>query len=89
MGGDWSWVCQNSDIGRLVVSANEQTGGLNVEMHLHDGRQIEAHYRYMEEDLATLANDPRFTGQIVFAPGDEGLACVLESVQRSLRGELH
>jgi hypothetical protein len=84
---DWSWQCLVSDIAHITVAADDE-GCLRVEQRLRDGREIVGRYRWLE-DLAALVDDPDFSGQIVFAPGDEGLACVLETVRRGLRGELH
>jgi hypothetical protein len=72
---------------RLFVAADDE-GCLRVEQTLDDGRAIISRFRYME-DLAALVNDKSFAGQVDFAPCDAGLRCVLETVCRQLRGELH
>jgi hypothetical protein len=84
---DWSWQCSIADITHITVAADDE-GCLRVEERLYDGREIVSRFRYME-DLAELANDSTFSGQIVFAPGDEGLQAVLETARLRLRGELH
>jgi hypothetical protein len=84
---DWGYLCNNDDISRLVISADDE-GCLRVEQYLHDGREITSRFRYME-DLAELVDHPAFTGQVDFAPGDEGLRASLDTHRRLLRGDLH
>jgi hypothetical protein len=91
MGGlkmsDWGYLCNNDDFETITLAPDDR-GGLSFKASLRDGREIEGRYKYMS-DLAELANDPSFTGKIVFAPGDEGLMAALETTRRHLRGELH
>ena len=73
----WAWQCDLKDIARIVVAADDE-GCLQVTSCLRDGREIPGRFRYMT-DLAAMVDDPTFSGEITFAPGDEGLHLALEA----------